>query len=100
LAIPTKMFLAPFALMIFLAFGSSPSNSAAVGAEPATGCSGLAASVGAGAGEPEAAGFLPALPAFGSGPGFWTGASAAAAGWGLPLLRIWIFAFGFVSHRN
>src|SRR6266511_1446715 len=78
------MFLAPFALMIFLALGSSPSNSAAVGAEPATGCSGFGASPGAGAGAPEAAGFLPALPGFGSGPDFGAGTSAAAAAWGLP----------------
>src|SRR5256885_12580851 len=44
LAMPTAIFFAPFALMIFLALGSSPSNSAAVGADgAATGSAGLAA---------------------------------------------------------
>src|SRR5207244_731425 len=63
LAMPTEMFLAPLALTIFLPAKSSANNSAAVGAEPATGTMPSAAGFGASAtaaGAPAAAGaFLP-----------------------------------------
>src|SRR6266478_6263262 len=71
-AMPTAIFFAPLALMIFLALGSSPSNSAAVGAEgAATGSVGLAGSAPSALGAPLAAaplaGASPAcLAAFGS----------------------------------
>src|ERR1041385_5174666 len=57
-AMPMEMFLAPLALTIFLAFGSSPSNSCAVGAAAATGAPSAAgaAAGGGGAGAPPAAG--------------------------------------------
>ena len=61
LAMPTAMFFEPLALTIFLALGSSPSNSAAVGAGGMTGSAVLPASAAAGA--PAAAGALAAAGA-------------------------------------
>src|SRR6185436_13591936 len=59
-ATPVMMFLAPLALTIFLAFGSSPSSSAAVGAATtgaAPGSPGLASAAGAAAPSAAAAAF-------------------------------------------
>src|SRR5262245_15377915 len=80
LATPTAMFLDPFALMIFLALGSSPRSSAAVGAAAATGAAFAASAAGAAAGlsGPSPAGF------------------AAFSGAGLPSFFDSDF-FGFVS---
>src|SRR2546423_8481942 len=67
-AMPTAICFAPLALMIFLALGSSPSNSAAVGAEgAATGSVGLAGSVPSALGAP-LAGASPFAPLAGASP--------------------------------
>src|SRR5271163_2999976 len=72
LAMPTAIFLAPLALMIFLELASSASNSAAVGAETAaTGAAGAPAS---------AAGFFGSAPGASGAPGF----LAVSAPSGLP----------------
>src|SRR5258708_2078679 len=75
-AIPVEIFFEPFALMIFLAFGSSASNSPAVGATPAGGAVGAAAAPGAvGA----ASAVAPAGAAFSFLTGFAAFSSVAAA---------------------
>src|SRR6267143_1097889 len=69
-AMPTAMFFEPLALMIFLALGSSPSNSAAVGAAGADiGSTGLGGSPPSGAlGAPLAAGSPFGAPLAGASP--------------------------------
>src|SRR5688500_16643707 len=98
LAMPVLMFLDPLALTIFLAFASSPSNSAAVGATPAAGTASAA---------PGAAAGLPSAPSPGAAAFFARGAFASlvsaagfasAAGAAAPSAASFLGAFfGFVS---
>ena len=78
LATPIAMFFEPFALMIFLALGSSPSNSAAVGAFPAIGSMAFGASVApfSFSGPEEAAAAFLDLAGFASSVAFAAGFSA------------------------
>src|SRR6188508_3163250 len=61
LAIPTEIFFAPLTLMIFFAFGSSASNSAAVGAAGAATGSAVAAGLAPSGAAPSAFSFFAGL---------------------------------------